>query len=114
LLTTLGRMSVFSLFLELHLPDVIDSNILAAIDELRRLRNRAVHEPKPDISTEDAIECITSVDGAVHLNSLLHQESAVCTKSPCVGNLRKAALHQKPRLQHSSLFVVWCGCGRRS
>ena len=62
LLSTPGCMSVFSIFLELRLRGVIDSNILAAIDELRRLRNRAVHEPEPDISTEDAIEYITSAE----------------------------------------------------
>ena len=34
------------------------------LDELRHLRNRAVHEPEPDISTEDAIEYITSAERA--------------------------------------------------
>jgi hypothetical protein len=57
-------MRVFSIFLELHLRGDIDSNILAAIDELRHLRNRAVHEPELDISTEDAIEYTTSAERA--------------------------------------------------
>jgi multidrug efflux pump subunit AcrA (membrane-fusion protein) len=55
--TRMGR-SASNVFSELRREGVIDADVAAIADDLRHLRNRAVHDPEPNISTEDAKEYI--------------------------------------------------------
>ena len=50
--------SALNIFRALLSRGVIDADVAGIADELRRLRNRAVHEPQPEITTDDAIEYI--------------------------------------------------------
>lgn len=56
--------SALNIFRALRSRGVIDPDIAGIVDELRHLRNSAVHERQPNISTEDAIEYIEVAERA--------------------------------------------------